>query len=395
VLAGNALKIRLKKTARTFIRQPYVGIALSCLAVVYSVVGLKSIDSSAARDFRTYYAIAEVLSAGRDPYSVDALKPFRVGVTRATDPPTFVLCIKPLAHIAFTYGFWIWTAVSVALFVFALISLSSRSNPRWVFIAHPPVLSNIVLGQSKIAILALLVLTIDYAEREEHGVAGASLALAALWRLFPALLLAYFALQKQWRVVVWTAVWATVGIALTIALLGLRSIAGFLGALPALADPRWQTHENQFGLASVVYRNTNSYMLAAIGPVIILALTIKKTRGKDREWNLLSLWIVTALALLPVLWSYDLVILLIPFDCLIKNGGSIAIRCGQLLGSRCPNLAISLRRGSTREEVYRFFVPAHRQISMAGPGHGVSRFVLARPRNGSLRWAERERTVAR
>jgi Glycosyltransferase family 87 len=319
----------VKKAARRSIECRYVGIILWCLAAAYLVLGLKSIDSSAAKDFKTYYAIAQLLSAGADPYAEDALKPFHLGVTRATDPPTFVLCIKPLAHVAFSYGYWIWTAVSAALLVVALISLSSHSNLRWAFLAlgilYPPVLSNIVLGQSKIVILALLVLTMDFAEQEEHGPAGACLALATLLRIFPALLLGYFALKRRWRLLLWTVAWGAVGLALTFALLGPASIIGFLAALPALADPRWQTNENQFGLASVIYRNTNSYMLAAIGPAIILALTIKATRGKDDQWSLLSLWIVTALALLPVLWPYDLVILLIPFACVTRNAETISM----------------------------------------------------------------------
>jgi len=60
---------------------------------------------------------------------------------------------------------------------------------------------------------------------------------------------------------------------------------------------------------------------------LILTLQVTATTKaplRDPEWRLFSLWVTTALMLLPVAWQYDLVVLLIPF-----LGIASAVVCGR------------------------------------------------------------------
>jgi hypothetical protein len=95
-------------------------------------------------------------------------------------------------------------------------------------------------------------------------------------------------------------------------------------------SPVLLNNENDFSPSSMILRITGAPILALAPIPIILAMTLHISFGcgEDRDWRFFSLWVAAAVMLLPVLWPYDLVFLLIPL---------VSLTAGTI-----PVLAISL-----------------------------------------------------
>jgi hypothetical protein len=175
------------------------------------------------------------------------------------------------------------------------------------------VINNFDLGQSKIEILCLLVLTIYWIEHECDCLAGAALALASLWRIFPILMLGYLATRRKYRTLMWAVGWLAAGTLLTIKFVGWTQCMNFLFGLQSFDHQGLLLNQNNLCMTAVILRNTGSHMLAIAAVAVTLGLTMDASFGEERDWRIFALWVATAVLILPLSWTYDMVILLIPF----------------------------------------------------------------------------------
>jgi len=293
-------------------RERYATIAvLGSLAIVYWWVAIsKLLIHTTAVDFHAYYDGAKILRLGLNPY-------LRITPDTTHDPPAWLLCFGVLTLLPIHQAFIVWNAIHAAALTLSCWLLARQSRYPALFVLailfFAPVLSNFDLGQSKIEILCLLLLAQFWMERSRDGGAGMVLALAALWRIFPTLMLGYLAVRFKYRAFAWTAGWLAVGTALTITLVGWTRCLGFLTALRSFDQRILIDNENNLCLTAVILRNTGSNVLAIGASLLILALTVGHSFDEERHWRIFALWIATSLLLLPISWPYDLVVLLIPF----------------------------------------------------------------------------------
>src|SRR6185437_8261650 len=113
----------------------------------------------------------------------------------ATDPPTFLLCFKPLARLPLAEAFWLWTALNFAALVVSLALLLRDSGVgTWTALAlvalallYPPVGEHFFYGQNKILVLLMLVLLMRWMADGHDAAAGLILGIAVLLRGFPLL----------------------------------------------------------------------------------------------------------------------------------------------------------------------------------------------------------------
>src|SRR5260370_1161500 len=91
-----------------------------------------------------------------------------------------------------------------------------------------PVNLNFYWGQSQLIILALMVAAMRAMDRNRDGTAGLIIAIAALLRAYPLLLVGYFIFRRKWRAVMFATAGIAAGGFATVAILGLSHTLSFV-----------------------------------------------------------------------------------------------------------------------------------------------------------------------
>lgn len=326
-------------------------IVLLWLGVVAKAGLILSVLPGAIRnyDFQCYYASALALRRGLDPYTIDyrpLISALRLNLTpdyRADYTPPLMLLLEPLTRLSIDHAFWVWTALNAVALAVALYGLLgtrlSGIAPRaaWILAAlamlYPPVGIHFLYAQTVIPILMLLVLAMRALERGHDAAAGTLIAVAAMLRAFPALLLIYLVVTRRWRALRWSLVAFAIGGVGTLAAMGPMSFDFF-------ATIGWATRTvtlngpTNLALGAAVSR---IFWAVTGGPgtdgiellrkltvwgieIALLAGAIRLTRSieaGDPGSRGFSLWVILSIMLSPVVWPFYLVLLLMPYSQII------------------------------------------------------------------------------
>jgi hypothetical protein len=167
-------------------------------------------------------------------------------------------------------------------------------------------------------------------ERGRERGAGLTLAFASLLRFFPIGLVGYLLLQQRRRILFYTGLGILIGGAVTIALARIHNCISFITAAALLVDQSWTVTARDISIdtfvarqlhailpASVHFASTAAFAINCVTKLLILLATTRATltqpTGRDPDSRINSLWVATSIVLLPVLWDYDLTLLLLPF----------------------------------------------------------------------------------
>src|SRR5262245_11199527 len=169
-------------------------------------------------DFATFYSAAHCFAAGQDPYDPQALRATASHggwVGRYFYPPPFAaVFVRPLAALPFATARRVWVVIEAAAYIGAAWIAAGAVGavplvatvPRAVLtvaLALPfaPLYLDLRLG----SVRGLLLLCVTLALRARAALrarrAGFWLALAIVLKLAPAVLLVYWALRREWRLV--------------------------------------------------------------------------------------------------------------------------------------------------------------------------------------------------
>jgi hypothetical protein len=186
-------------------------------------------------------------------------------------PPPFLLW--PSAAALFTARFapirTAWFVVELAMFVWAFGSVAAwiggRRGARCILwaplvVTGLPVLLGLQMGNFHLAAVALAMLGMLAAEKEQPIRAGLGLALATSAKIFPGILLVVLLARRKPRPVLFTLAWLVVFTGATVALFGTAPLNAFLDAplrrMVALDADHWERPElfgtvnsSVFGLA--------------------------------------------------------------------------------------------------------------------------------------------------
>jgi len=297
-------------------------------------------------DFSIYYMSAMAVREGLNPYKTDfgplgESLGLEVGdIHHATDPPAFLLLMEPFAAMRERTAFYAWVGLNAILLAAALALLFGKSSGiggsgglalAALAVMYPPVYYHFFLAQSKIPILLLLIMMMKCMEREWDRAAGLCLAFAGLLRMFPLLLIGYLAIQRRWRVLLWTFIGLAIGTLVTIAALGGRDWLSFRQGIALLNSERWLSMSANFALAGAVSRlfwviagselsSTIEFMrwatIAAVDAALLgstIWVTLKLGPKHDPDWRALSMWIVASVLLSPMAGIHYMVLFFIPF----------------------------------------------------------------------------------
>jgi len=304
-------------------------------------------DRATQEDFAVYYFLAQELRHHINPYSINVIDQGRLsglnihGIVRATDPPTFLVAIMgPLTLLPLHTAYWIWQCANMACLIAAMcLLIGPRSAlPIWVKFTlaglvalYPPVASHFWFGQSKFILLLLLVLMMRSLKRDRAAIAGSALALATLMRVFPIVMSGYLVLTRKWRALGCTVAALIFGAAVTLAFAGFSNCLDFIRTLPSIGNASWNTIQRDLAASVFISRQLRAWfpnaglalgslslLLMLVVDLLVLTATTLATLAlparEDPDSRIFSLWVATAVFLLPVAWDYDLTLMLIPFS---------------------------------------------------------------------------------
>jgi Glycosyltransferase family 87 len=316
------------------------------------ILQIKHQDRAIQEDFAVYYFSALEMRHGVSPYTTDLTKTARAsgfdihGIALSTDPPTLDLIFKALTYLPLHTAYCLWQAINLTCIAVAILLLigfgsglriSTSLTIGALFVLYPSVASHFWFGQSKFPLLLLFVLMMRSMRRERDATAGSSLALATLIHVFPIVLSGYLVLTRRWRVLGWTAAALLVGAVATIGFVGWRECVDFIAAIPSISNASWNIIQRNLSAPVFIARllrwlspnpgfapNLIARALVIAVDLLIVAATTKVTLAlppqDDPDSRVFSLWVATAVFLLPVAWDYDLVLMLIPFSVLAVAG---------------------------------------------------------------------------
>ena len=303
-------------------------------------------DRASQEDFAVYYFSALEMRNGINPYTTNFAQNARTSgfaihsIEICTDPPTFVAVFEILTYFPLHTAYLLWQTLNLACLVGALLLLlgpgsglnviTSLTLPALIAL-YPPVVSHLWFGQSKFPLLVLLVLMIRSMKRGHDSMAGVALALATLLRAFPIAIAGYLILQRRWRALAYLMASLAIGLSLTAAFSGVHNTLSFFANIPSFAGHAAAAIQRDLAINFFISRelfaisphpgqvlNLTRIALIVAADFIVIAATTRVTlmlpAREDPDYRLFSLWVATAVILLPIVWDYDLVLMLIPFS---------------------------------------------------------------------------------
>ncbi|MDR2991581.1 MAG: DUF2029 domain-containing protein [Burkholderiaceae bacterium] len=260
-----------------------------CIIILGAITVYRAaFDSIERTDYTVYVAAGRAILDHQDIYLAQNVRGWRY-----VYPPPFAILLAPLARIPLAAGALLWYLLTVAAIGGAAVMSASllgatplRRKPQLVY--GLPLLGLVTLlvsgmlrSQASPFMFFFMIATFYFHLKNKPAAAGFSLACAALLKVFPLVLIAYFVVQRQWRAVLATAA--------ALVLLGI--------VLPSLY---WGWH---FNLAQIVrwidvvghpamMRNTDR---AQLSPLYSQLLDTTKPRNQSLEALFLSLHVPAAL----------------------------------------------------------------------------------------------------
>lgn len=276
-------------------------------------------------DFSVYYFGSKTYLVGNNPYL-----PSPESFSNYVYPPFVLLLFAPFLGLSVSFAAVIFILLSLtALFLGVYFCLKSLNKFTWTsytliltfcFLAFPTKFT-LGMGQVNLIIFLLLSLALYFANKNRPVMAGGMLGLSLAIKLFPVLLIGYFLLKKQLKVII-----AALGLllflyGLTFFVVGipLHKIF-FTSVLPGVGNAYQGEYYNQAlsgffarlplaSVAGIFIKNIVAFAFA-----LFSFLAIYRMR-KKRSLEALSFSFVITLGLIinPFSWQHHFVWLILPF----------------------------------------------------------------------------------
>lgn len=313
--------------------------ALAAAAAFFALLVYKI--SPATDDFFYHWRAARNLISSGNPYAGQTAE--QLARTPYLYPPLFPFLTQPFAFISQQQAQWLWlglNSLALGLLIWLCIAVSGSRLARlyWGVVVlgtliAPPMRISLQLGQISI-MLALLMIGSYVLARRHAAIAGLCLAAVTLIKLFPGLLVLYFALNRSWRVLGWSCIAGVLLLVLPLPMYGVAPYFEFMRML--LVDAQYPyAAEFNVSIRGFVERllTKNMYVvpfadlpsvarfLTATLDVIVLGVCFWAGRGsRDQFGRLLhfNLWLIAMMLLTPSNGYYNLVFLLLPLLTLVR-----------------------------------------------------------------------------
>jgi hypothetical protein len=294
-------------------------------------------------DFSAYWTAASHLLDGLPIYAADQLSgpyaPQRQFLYLY--PPPLAAAVMPLAALIpgdYRAAAWVWVAMDAAILVAGTLAVArsiglmdrvraATGFGPWILLVAvfslPPVVGELVLGNVHILLFGLLSvawLGIRSGDRAGERWAGIAVGLAAVVKVFPALIVVWFLLTGRRTAVAWFVVGVVLAVALTLPFTGLGPWLDFPAALLNLSAPSdtTDTLAPTVWLAALVGFTWARILVTgvALGLLAWFSDRLSSRRG-------FVLAVLLSVLVAPALYHHYLAILALPFLLLLVEDGIV------------------------------------------------------------------------
>lgn len=316
------------------------GILIFILLGVYSHYWLDVITGHVfGADFNIYWRAYQLALTGENPYF-----PYDIGGSFIYHP--FALTFISILDIlpGQTLVLWAWALFSIGAYVYSIQLLiphtgndlldqkqaAKQSQLRNVFLfllllSFAPFWENIFIGQINTIVLLFVVLSFRDHLRGSGWKAGIWIALAAVLKTSPGLMVGYYLVKRGWKEVLGAFFTLVVLTLVSVIQFGFDVVLQFVRILPQISTEIHPTIYNQSSLA-IAYRLLEQRNLGALdnhlvrghkwlflGLILaILAFAMfQKKRSKQTDWHYLALF-TSIIIFSPLVWLHHSVFLVFP-----------------------------------------------------------------------------------
>lgn len=185
-----------------------------------------------AVDFATLWTAARDFSLGGSLYNPAAVAANHFGAVFKV-PPFYGMLLLPFARVDLRTALALDRVLDVALYLACAAVLALWLRPRLggrvalaaaavVLGLMQPAFDTIAYGQIDVVLLALLTGALLALRAGRPAAVGLAVALAALLKLYPLVLLLFLAARREWKAVAWTAAWLVALVGVAVAVMGGR-----------------------------------------------------------------------------------------------------------------------------------------------------------------------------
>jgi hypothetical protein len=325
---------------RAFRSEPWLAALLALAALSFAYRVGKLAYKGPFHDFRVMFRGTQALHHDLPLYDVEGMsrEPFAAYYKY---PPLFAALLEPLRPLGFRRAARVWLLVLLACYFGAFVllcrtfQLRFRSPPFYLAsitaLVFQPSIDSFWNGQLDAPLL--LILAGVWAALANGGEvrAGALIALATMFKVFPVYMASFLLLRRRWRALISCAVSALLLVGASILLTGWTAHVEFVSrVLPINAGTTaWVENQSLPGLFARFYVDGRidgpsketvapaATVLGAITGAGVLAATFLVGLRTSRERSLFGALVAALLLALPVAWIIYEVLLLIPiFDLL-------------------------------------------------------------------------------
>ena len=206
---------------------------MGTLCVMAFLHALRLAYQPGGNDFTVYLLAAQSLWEGSNPYLADLPFPYIY-------PLFLAFAFLPLVFIPYWLASAIWFALGVAGLVGACLSLQQLASAESgtapgrhlvaaglvaILLIFQPIQSGLVEGQVNTIVLFCMAMFYGSYTRKCPLPAGAWLGTAIAIKVLPAVLLVFLLVRRQYRIMLWTLLFALVFCALPVVIVGRNLIA--------------------------------------------------------------------------------------------------------------------------------------------------------------------------
>ena len=303
-------------------------------------------------------------------------------------PPAFLIAFAAFTFLPLQSAFWVWQALlvgslfaSVALVVYELeppSGLAPYALAVGATLLFPEVYGSLYESEPTLLLLALIVAAFVFDRRGKPASAGFLLALAALFKLFPALVGGYFLVRRRWVTLVWAIVFGLAGLILTSS----GSARDFLrfGVMHSnwLINDQWlrntrsiAIYPNLRALLDLLYGGSLPVSgirlwlaLTALADTLVVAITAmisyRASITSDVDVPSIGLWLCAMILVSPIAWGHYLpfiIPMIIGLATCALRGERVPLLGGILIGAGLLGIYAAYFSGALRD-LHLFFFSA-------------------------------------